>query len=636
MTTSIRTLLLLGFASVGLAAAAVLSAAATSADADAADTRIRDDYEDGIPPPPKKKPNILFISVDDLNIWVGYMTNHTNKGHPESLTPNIDRLSAMGLSFTNAHASSTVCNPSRTAVWSGVRPSTSGCYDNQDHPWTSYIRSGMGINAHFKRHGYHVAGAGKTYHESSDGFDKPERIYVEDWDEYPAERHGYDKQPDKREGFNRPCKNTDKLRDEDDQDWHTVSYCIDRMLNGTEYRGGDSDSSAGSTTKPLFLACGIKKPHLPWSVPAKYYPSGTAILPPYPSTNDVKDWEASVWEDLADISEFGIKKFSDPGGDHLELVKKDRWADSLQSYRAAISYMDMNVGRLVDALEEFEERDNTIVVLWSDHGYHHGEKAHHKKSTLWRESSDVPFIWIVPGVTTPNTICDRSVDLQSLYPTLCDLAGLPIPFHVDGDNIRSLLQDPEAEWEGIAKITMKYQNHAIVDQRYRYIRYLDGSEELYDHDVDPHEFINLASDSQYNDIKTKLSEWLPQVNMERWHDDKDENVEISCNHKAKIVKKCRDGKSFVARDPNNMCKFVACPNATSTESAPPLIRPSPDYSQLNREDATEEPTTMPTIPSTSIGKDNPTSAASLFYPGYDFIASVFLAVATIFFGEFIS
>jgi len=200
-------------------------------------------------------------------------------------------------------------------------------------------------------------------------------------------------------------------------------------------------------------------------------------------------------------------------------------------------------------------------VLWSDHGYHLGEKGHHKKQTLWEECSDVPFIWVVPNVTTPGTICDRPVDLQSIYPTLCNLTGLDVPDHVDGDNIRPLLEDPDAEWDGIATVTMGRMNHAIVDQRYRYIRYEDGSEELYDHDNDPNEFENLATlGGEYDEIKARLSTHLPRTNMAIW-DPKGitkKAINVTCNHEEVTVKRCPDG-SFVARDPNMNCNFTECP-----------------------------------------------------------------------------
>jgi len=541
-----------------------------------------------------KRPNILFIPVDDLNNWVGYFSKNTPKGNAQSMTPNLDRLSAMGLSFTNAHASATICNPSRAAVWSGVRAETSGCYDNKDHPWTSFIKEGLGLNAHFKENGYMTFARGKTYHSSQQGKEKPLTCYVDEWDEYPKIKQGdVIKYITDRVGFTEPLLYD--IQDDDDPDWHTVDYCHDKLMETTDDRDG----------KPFFLACGIVKPHMPWAVPQKYYdlyPASEVELPPYPTTNDVKDWEEAIWEDLADVPEYAINKMSNPDKEFTEVIELGVWESSIQSYLATIAYMDMNIGRLLDAFEKSPERDNTIVVLWSDHGYHLGEKGHHKKQTLWEEASDVPFIWVVPGVTTPGTICDRPVDLQSIYPTLSKLAGLDVPDHVDGDDIRPLLEDPSAEWDGVAKVTVRYKNHAIVDQRYRYIRYVDGSEELYDHDNDPNEFTNLANWRDYRDVKRRLATHLPQVDMPAWHDgEMNLNVTISCNDEDVTVKKCPGGGNFfVARDPNNYCRFLECPEYIPEPTASPTESPTQEE---ETDDPTESPTSSPTFDPTASPTD---------------------------------
>lgn len=342
----------------------------------------------------KNKPNILFIPVDDLNNWVGYFSKHTSKGNKQSMTPNLDRLSALGMSFTNAHAPSTICNPSRAAVWSGVRPTTSGCYDNKDYPWKSYIKSGLGLNSHFKENGYYVAGMGKTYHSSQQGIEKsPEKIYKDEWDDYPKRvtTKAWDKITE-RAGFTEPLKVT--LKHKDEPDWHTTDYCIDRIMEDAGKRKG----------KPLFLACGLVKPHLPWAVPNEYYdlyPKGEVELPPYPSTNDWKDWNKAIKDDLKDVPKYAIKEFSKIDKEYAEVMDLKVWESSIQSYLATIvsvimlmftvamylfqkidcnhtysllsfqpikNYMDMNVGRILDAYEKSPEKDNTIIVLWSDHG----------------------------------------------------------------------------------------------------------------------------------------------------------------------------------------------------------------------------------------------------------------------------
>jgi len=181
---------------------------------------------------------------------------------------------------------------------------------------------------------------------------------------------------------------------------------------------------------------------------------------------------------------------------------------------AAISYLDAQVGRVLDALEQSPHKSNTIVVLWGDHGWHLGEKQHWRKFALWEEATRAPLIWVAPGVTTAGTNCDRPIDFLTLYPTLCDLAKIPVPAHVEGKSIRSLLMDPKSKWEGIALTTFGKNNHAIRDDRYRYIRYADGSEELYDHQNDPYEWTNLATKAGFESIKSELAKHLPTTNVE--------------------------------------------------------------------------------------------------------------------------
>ena len=532
--------------------------------------------------------NPSLVKPDDLNNWIGYFARNTPKGNAQSMTPNLDRLSAMGLSFTNAHASATICNPSRTAVWSGVRAETSGCYDNKDFPWKSYIKEGLGLNAHFKENGYMTFARGKTYHSSQAGKEKPLTCYVDEWDEYPKIEQGdVIKYITDRMGFTEPLLYD--IKDDDDPDWHTVDYCNDKLMETREDRDG----------KPFFLACGLVKPHLPWAVPQKYYdlyPASGVELPPYPTTNDIKDWEEAIWEDLADVPDYAIRKMANPDKEFTEVIELGVWESSIQSYLATINYMDMNVGRLLDAYEASPEKDNTIIVLWSDHGYHLGEKGHHKKQTLWEEASDVPFIWVVPGMTTPGTLCDRPVDLQSIYPTLCKLAGLDVPDHVDGDDIRPLLENSDAEWDGVAKVTVRYKNHAIVDQCYRYIRYVDGSEELYDHDNDPNEFTNLANMRDYRDVKARLASHLPKVDMPAWHQGElNHNVNITCNDYDITVKRCPGGGNyFVARDPNKNCQFVECPEYIPEATASPTEAPTELDTDHPTEFATASPSFGPT------------------------------------------
>ncbi|HEY8504030.1 MAG TPA: sulfatase/phosphatase domain-containing protein, partial [Gemmataceae bacterium] len=185
---------------------------------------------------------------------------------------------------------------------------------------------------------------------------------------------------------------------------------------------------------------------------------------------------------------------------------------AVQGYLAAIAYTDMNVGRLLEAFDKSPYRDNTIIVFWTDHGWHLGEKQHWRKFALWEEATRTPVIWVVPGLTKPDTTCDRPVDLMSIYPTLCELCGIPVPKHVEGASVKALLQSPGAKWEHAALTTHGRNNHAVRTDRWRYIRYADGSEELYDHSKDPMEWTNLAGNSEFDEVKKELAKHLPKVN----------------------------------------------------------------------------------------------------------------------------
>jgi arylsulfatase A-like enzyme len=172
----------------------------------------------------------------------------------------------------------------------------------------------------------------------------------------------------------------------------------------------------------------------------------------------------------------------------------------------------MNIGRLLDALEKSPNRDNTIIVFWGDHGWSFGEKDHWRKFALWEEPTRSPLIWVAPGVTKPGGVSKRPVDVMSIYPTLCELAGLPVPSHVEDPGIVALLRNPQAAWDRPAITTHGYQNHAIRTEKWRYIRYADGSEELYDEQQDPYEWTNLASRPEFTATKVELARWLPAKN----------------------------------------------------------------------------------------------------------------------------
>ena len=419
------------------------------------------------------RPNVLFIAIDDLNHWVTHLGRN-----PQAQTPNIDRLAKMGTTFRNAYCAVPACEPSRCAIMGGRRPWTTGCYKN-GHKWKRYQPAGDGLSAQFLDAGYRVYGAGKIYHSMA--------YHESEWTDYMSREGLNSNGPgvEKNDGYHND-KVHPNLKDEDLMDWHTTDYCIKRLQEKSD--------------KPFFIACGLFKPHLPFVVPRKYYdafPIESIQLPPH------------IENDLADIPPAGVK-MANPNGDHAKFLKSGRWKAAIQSYLATCAYTDMNVGRLLDAVEQSPQKDNTIIVLWSDHGWSFGEKEHWRKFAVWEEPTRVPFIWVAPGTTMAGSSSTRPVDLMSVYPTLCALTGIDKPKHVVGHNIIPLLKNPKAGWKFPAITTHGRGNHAVRTETHRYIRYANGDEELYDERKDPYEWKNLARLDGSIDLKKRLVKWLPK------------------------------------------------------------------------------------------------------------------------------
>jgi arylsulfatase A-like enzyme len=423
-----------------------------------------------------ERPNVLFIAIDDLNHWVGHLGRN-----PQTMTPHIDGLAAEGVTFTRAYCSAPACNPSRASLMSGQRPSSTGCYTNAQN-WRPGISEDKLLNTHFAENGYAVFGAGKIYHGAGDRGGH--------WDDYFAgDRGGLQRHPDAADdgvgGIKfYPVANTD----EEMPDYKAVSYGLEQLHKEHD--------------RPFFLAIGLVKPHMPFSVPRKWYdlfPLDSIELPPHRE------------DDLADVPPAGVR-MARPEGDHANIVRSGRWKEAVQAYLATIAFMDSQVGRLLDGLEASAYRDNTIVVLWSDHGWSLGEKSHWRKFALWEEPTRTVFIWKAPGVTAPGGRCERTVDYTCIYPTLCTLSGLPQPDHLEGHDITPLLRDPAANWEFPAITTHGRENHTVRTERWRYIHYANGDEELYDEQQDPLEYTNLAGSADFTAIKDDLSRYLPTVN----------------------------------------------------------------------------------------------------------------------------
>jgi len=432
------------------------------------------------------RPNVLFLAVDDMNDWVGCLGGYAGTVH----TPNIDALAARGLLFTNAHCPSPKCAPSRAAIMTGLRPSTTGLYDN-GHWWFPNLPEVTTIPVHFRRAGYQVVGAGKIFHHTA-GNNPPFQ-----WDDYlrltfrndPWFRGAALNYPWSQPGpFPRafPFSGVAGLGHEND--WGSLP------ISEADYAVG---FLSREHMRPFFLACGLFRPHLPWYVPQMYfdqYPLEKIVLP------DV------LASDLDDVPAAGRVLARDRRSDLEAIRSANKWPEAVQAYLASISFADAQLGRVLEALDHSPHAKNTIVVLWSDHGWHLGEKQHWHKSTLWEEATRVPLIIHTPGAQ-PGT-CDQPVSLLDLFPTLIDLCGLAPIASCDGVSLRSLLADPQAEWSRPAVIEYLRGNAAVRSARYRYIRYHDGREELYDHQTDPHEWHNVAGAPDHASTKTRLQRWI--------------------------------------------------------------------------------------------------------------------------------
>ena len=426
-------------------------------------------------------PNVLFISVDDLNDWIGCL-----KGHPQTLTPNIDRLAASGMLFTNAHCPAPACNPSRTAIMTGIAPNRSGLYDNRQK-MREILPTAELMPKHFSRHGYRSMGSGKILHYFID---------ADSWDEYFPAKETENPFPRTLHPNNRPV-NLPR-----GGPWQYVETDWAALDATDEEYGGDwlvsqwvSDQLARQHQKPFFLACGIYRPHEPWFVPRLYFekfPLSEIQLPP--------GYRA---DDLDDLPTAGRKRGPNRYFEHIQ--SQGQWKQGIQGYLASIAFADAMVGRVIKALEAGPNRDNTIVVLWSDHGWHLGEKQHWQKFTGWRVCTRVPLIVRVPpgtpGLkdgTVPGSRSNQPVNLLSLFPTLTELSGIANAPRTDGPSLLPLLEDPKADWEHVSTTFLNRPNdYSISDRDWRYIHYNDGSEELYQISADPHEWRNLAAAPQH-------------------------------------------------------------------------------------------------------------------------------------------
>ena len=430
------------------------------------------------------KPNILFIAIDDQNDWIGCLD-----GHPLAHTPNIDALAAGGTLFTNAHCQSPLCNPSRTSLMIGMRPSSTGIYGLA--PWfrnVPQLSASVTLPQHLANHGYNTYSTGKIYHgrygRQSDSKEfhhlgppggvgiRPEKPLVNtpsghplvDWGVFPH-------------------------KDEQKQDYKVAQYAIDTLKS--------------KPPEPFFLSVGFFLPHVPCYTTQKWYdlfPDDDSVLPKvFP--NDRDDTPRFSWYLHWKLPECRLKFLQD----------ENQWRNLARSYLACTAFIDSQVGRVIKQLEDSGYQDNTIIVLWSDHGWHIGEKAITGKNTLWADGTRVPLIFAGPGIT-PGQVSAQPAELLDIYPTLSELIHTKVGEQLEGHSLLPQLIDVTAKRNHPAITTHNHDNHAIRTQRWRYITYADGTAELYDTIADPHEWHNLADKAMYQGVIADLRQWIPKMN----------------------------------------------------------------------------------------------------------------------------
>lgn len=446
-----------------------------------------------------KPPNVLMVVVDDMCDWIGPM------GHAQAVTPNMDRLAASGVTFVNAHTAGSFCAPSCAAMFTGRHATKTGCYTTQvyfrDHP---QIRP---LQVVLQDGGYATYGVGKLFHHPAGYLD------LRGWDEFfvrdaRQKQRGWplDTWPPRDPILPVPYPNSIFNHDRQPADQYFLEW--GKILNENEEEMADTIRTewAGKLLKqqhekPFFVAVGLYAPHFPNYIPERYFDLYNAekIVPPAYKKDDLDDLPPQIRRAKENRSAI-----------HKRLVELDAVTDAIHGYLASISYADAMLGRLLDALESGPNADNTLVVFWSDHGYHHGQKFDWGKHTLWQRTSNVPFLWAGPGIAKGAKV-DATASLIDVFPTLVQLCGVEDTQARDGIPLGPVLKNPESATDREVMLPgMKPEEYAIINRDWRYIRYADGGEELYHTKRDPHEWDNLASQPEFNEVKQKLQQTAPQ------------------------------------------------------------------------------------------------------------------------------
>ncbi|MBC9798391.1 sulfatase [Sinomicrobium weinanense] len=444
------------------------------------------------------KPNVLFIAIDDMNDDINLLgtTYHIQ-------TPGLEKIAQQGVLFTNAFCNTPACNPSRSSILSGLYPATTGIYGNQTD-WRAAIPDAITLPEYFKQNGYLTIGAGKIYHHQMN------HAFHDDgaFDEFlKLPRYPDDPPPEKLNGL--PVwigGDRDGTSTSIPFDWGARSY-------GKNHQHPDIRTvdwlikKLDSIDEPFFMGAGIFRPHMPNYAPQEYfdmYPADSLVMPAL-RKDDLKDLPQGALTMLDEGKPFiynTIRKGSPDG--------KDKYKEALQAYYASCTFADAQIGRLFEALQKSKHAKNTIVIVWSDHGYHLGEKEHWEKFVLWDKANHIPMIISGPGVPK-GTRVDTPVSLIDIYPTLTELSGLPQKAGLEGNSLAGLMNGKDTIYPPV-RMTYGYKNHAVRGRKWKYISYNDGTEELYNIEEDPNEWKNLAGDPTYDNIKDSLRDYLPSFN----------------------------------------------------------------------------------------------------------------------------
>lgn len=441
-----------------------------------------------------ERPNILFIAVDDLNDWLGCMD-----GHPNAKTPNMDKLADQGVLFTNAHCQAPLCGPSRASLMTGLRPSTTGIYgminDNKIKSDNEFTKDIIFLPEYFKQNGYHTMGIGKLFHSHA-----PEGVF----NESGGRSKGFGPLPENRFVWDGHGTSDRETYGRTSTDWGAFP-ASDTLMPDHKSADWTIERLNRDYDEPFFLAVGFLRPHVPLYVPQKWFdmhPVEDIVLPPYDS------------DDLNDVPPIALLINDLPMMPQTEwAIESGEWPNIVQAYLACVSFVDHEVGRVLKALNNSKHADNTIIVLWSDHGYRLGEKGTFAKHALWEEATNAPLMFAGPGLPL-GKIIESPAEMLSIYPTLLELSGLPAYDRNEGNSLVAIMTGAQSN-EQYAITTFGMKNHGIRSDQYRYIQYEDGGEEFYDHESDPNEWNNEASNRDYNEAKARLKKELPNVNV-KW------------------------------------------------------------------------------------------------------------------------